>query len=357
MAHIAQIQLPPCRIVEGSASRSTSLGMNGRKLDQPQFYIGLAMPKSDPRVGEVWQAYMSTALQYFASNNYIIESIRAGIRPNGFAFKWVDGDDPKRRDREGNAGHWILKVKSIYAFKVVDQNNQPIDPAVLKTGFYADALLGLDGNKQFNDKAGLFVNPIFIRWLFPGYGKEIISGPDANKVMGAAPTSPPPGAQQAPGGYGGPAGGYPGPAGNHQPAGGIQGNVPGMAPGAYPAPSAGPSNVGYQATSPAAHAPQSAPGGWQEPAVNPQQTTHYPAATGMATGPSNGPNGGNVSGPATYAAPAAPHSHPQQPAGGPAVPAGATQHGAPSMHPGQASPTAYPSSAPVHGFSHGNPNG
>lgn len=326
MAHIAQIQLPPCRIVEGSASRSTSLGMNGRKLDQPQFYIGLAMPKSDPRVGEVWQAYMSTALQYFASNNYIIESIKAGIRPNGFAFKWVDGDDPKRRDKEGNAGHWILKVKSIFAFKVVDQNNQPIDAAVLKTGFYADALLGLDGNKQFNDKAGLFVNPIFIRWLFPGYGKEIISGPDANKVMGAAPTSPPPGAQQA-------AGGYPGPAGNHQPAGGVPGN--------YPAPSAG--HV-HQAPPSSAGAPQSAPGGWQEPGVNPQ----YHAPSAGAPMASQTPVAG-----ATGAYP----SNPQQPAGAPAVPAGATQHGAPSMHPGQASPTAYPSNTPVHGFSHGNPNG
>lgn len=337
MAHIAQIQLPPCRIVEGSASRSTSLGMNGRKLDQPQFYIGLAMPKSDPRVGEVWQAYMSTALQYFASNNYIIESIKAGIRPNGFAFKWVDGDDPKRRDREGNAGHWILKVKSIFAFKVVDQNNQPIDPAVLKTGFYADALLGLDGNKQFNDKAGLFVNPIFIRWLFPGYGKEIIGGPDANKVMGAAPTSPPPGAQQA-------AGGYPGPAGNHQPAGGFQGNVPEN----YPAPSAG--HV-HQAPPASAGAPQSAPGGWQEPAVNP---TAYAPAGGPA-----GPGGYTQMAPGAQNAPSvtASPSNPQQPAGGPAVPAGATQHGVPSMHPGQASPTAYPSSAPVHGFSHGNPNG
>lgn len=337
MAHIAQIQLPPCRIVEGSASRSTSLGMNGRKLDQPQFYIGLAMPKSDPRVGEVWQAYMSTALQYFASNNYIVESIKAGIRPNGFAFKWVDGDDPKRRDKEGNAGHWILKVKSIFAFKVVDQNNQPIDAAVLKTGFYADALLGLDGNKQFNDKAGLFVNPIFIRWLFPGYGKEIISGPDANKVMGAAPTSPPPGAQQA-------AGGYPGPAGNHQPAGGVPGN--------YPAPSAGPSHVGHQAPPSSAGAPQSAPGGWQEPSVNP----HYAQS---APDPSASPQAAQA--PATqYASPAGQpgqSSHPQQPAGGPAVPAGATQHAVPSMHPGQASPTAYPSSAPVHGFSHGNPNG
>lgn len=324
-----QIQLSPSRIVEGNVYKSSNLGMNGQIKAKPEFYFAVAIAKNDPRLGEIWGAYQAEAQASYANNRAILERIARGLAPNtGFAWKISDGDAPERREKPGQAGCWIFKFKTTWEIKVVDQNNQPINPQLLRTGFYCDVLANLAGNGKTDHTAGLYANPVFVRWLFPGYGEEIQPGPQADKVMGAAPTQLPPGAtpsQQGgmvPGGGPSQAMGFqPGSHGHHGPAGGVSPSVPGMGGGTQPAPGAQAHHVGHQA--PAAQASYTPPAGFG----------NQPAPGGAGGQVAASPQPGNAGGPAAMGA---------------AMPAGA--HYTPAQ-PG--SPTASHSSVP--GFAHGNP--
>jgi len=353
-----QILLSPGRIVEGNVYKSSTLGMNGQIKAKPEFYFAVAIAKTDPRIPEIWEAYKRTAQDYYRSHPNVMAAIaKEDFRPyQGFAWKISNGDDADRVGKPGQAGCWIFKFKTTWEIKVVDANNVPINPTLLRTGFWCDVLANLDGNKNTNHQAGLFANPVFVRWLFPGYGEEIQPGPDADKAMGAAPTQLPPGAQQAQrGGMGsGPTGGYSG--GNPGAGGGMGGAHPHQAP-------AHQAHVG-QGSAAASPSPAGGPGGWQQPAVNPQSHAHAQANSS----PSHAMSGGNPSGHAPGAANMAPHNPTPAGAHAPAAPASAMPAGAHSMPAQRASPTAYPSNSggpggqggmapPVHGFAHGNPGG
>ncbi len=342
-----QIQLSPSRIVEGNVYKSSNIGMNGQIKAKPEFYFAVAIAKNDPRLGEIWGAYHQEALASYANNQNVLQRIQRGLVPNsGFAWKISDGDAPERRERPGQAGCWIFKFKTTWEIKVVDQKNQPINATLLRTGYYCDVLANLAGNGKTDHTAGLYANPVFVRWLFPGYGEEIQPGPQADKVLGAAPTQLPPGATpSAQGGMGGASQGMGFQSGSHGhnvSAGGVQASVPGMGGGAGAPAGAQPHNVGYQAPAAASY---EAPGG--QVAGNPQTTggqmntgNSYNAPGASASpgmGAVNNPQGGVAGGPAAMGA---------------AMPAGAHYTQA---QPG--SPTASHSSASVPGFAHGNPGG
>ncbi|HVQ43817.1 MAG TPA: hypothetical protein VMT30_02530 [Candidatus Saccharimonadia bacterium] len=368
-----QIQLPPGRIVEGNVYKSSTIGMNGQVKAKPEFYFAVAVAKNDPQLPGVFGAYLAEAQSSYAPHRHILGRIQQINFGNQFAWKIADGDAPDRRERAGQAGCWIFKFKTTWDIKVVDANNQPINAAILRTGFWCDVLANLAGNGKLDHTAGLYTNPVFVRWLFQGYGDEIFPGPQADKAMGAAPTQLPPGAQPQQGGSFQPGGSGPS-------QGSMAGTYPGQAPSHAP-------NVGYQA--PAATQGQ-APGGWQQPQVNPQYPATGNGGQGAAPTPGNAPNGGqgggNPQNPAAHAGHAAPGQHqpssgqahgnvpnattypssgptpqPGGPASGPAAQANAPQS-APAVPAGAhytqaqpASPTAYPGSPPVHGFAHGNP--
>lgn len=338
-----QILLSPGRIVEGNVYKSSTLGMNGQIKAKPEFYFAVAIAKTDPRIPEIWEAYKRTAQDYYRSHPNVMAAIaKEDFRPyQGFAWKISNGDDTDRVGKPGQAGCWIFKFKTTWDIKVVDANNVPINATLLRTGFWCDVLANLDGNKRTDHQAGLFANPVFVRWLFPGYGDEIIPGPDPEKAMGAAPSHLPPGAARSTGGH---------PAGNAGSMGGGMGGAHQQPAAAHQAHVGPPSGGGQAPASPAPAA--SGPGGWQQPAANPTPSagtlTHgsQPASASTAGGHS-------MSGSMTTAFPSNPTMG--GPASGQAAPASAMPAGAHSMQAQPASPTAYPSSVP--GFAHGNPNG
>lgn len=324
---VTQILLPPGRIVEGNVYKSSNVGLNGQIKPKPEFYFAVAIAKSEPRLGEVFAAYINEARTGFAAVQQILGRIGQQINfNNGFAWKIADGDAQDRRERSGQAGCWIFKIKTTWDVRVVDAQNLPIAPALLRTGFWCDVLVNLAPNGKTDHTAGLYVNPVFARWLFPGYGEEIFPGPQASVVMGAAPSQLPPGAQPAshPGGAGGPA--------------------PGVG-GLYPQSAAsGAPGVGYQAPPPA----QAAPEGWQG---NPSMSGGYGQQPAAQVLPVTAP--GNSPGPSQYNPTQQPPAH----ASGPAAQASAVPGGAHYTPAGPGSPTASPSSAPpIAGFAHGNPS-
>jgi hypothetical protein len=270
--------------------------MNGQIKAKPEFYFAVAISKNDPAIPAIWAAYNAEARAGYANNKQVLSKIDMGLSPNtGFAWKISDGDSRERKDKPGQAGCWIFKFKTTWEIKCVDANNAAINPIFLRTGYYADVFANIAPNGKVDHTSGLYANPVFVRWLFQGHGEEIHPGPQANAVMGAAPSQLPPGATSS------------------QPMGM---SVPGMgapSPGYAPAPAP---HVGYQA--PPHQAPQ-APNAMTYPSSNPMPQP-----------------GGPVSGPAATA---------------PGLPAGAQP-----MQAQPASPTASPSNTPaIAGFAHGNP--
>lgn len=359
-----QILLSPGRIVEGNVYKSSNIGLNGQIKAKPEFYFAVAIAKNDPRLGEIFNHYLHEAHVSYGNNKAISERIGPQINlASQFAWKIADGDIPERREKPGQAGCWIFKIKTTWDVKVVDAQNIPIDPNLLRTGYYCDVMVNLKGNNKYDHTAGLFVNPVFVRWLFPGYGDQIIVGPQPS-VMGAAPAQLPPGAApQQQSGQASP---------QHQPGpGGMGSHVPGMGGGA-PAPQAtysppvGYQNApaathgAYQAQPQAPHAGQASPQGWGgQPGGVTHPTPSAPAMTSGATpgyastaaGPTPAPMHHATGMPTAY-----PSENPTYgPASGPAAQAPALPAGAHYTQAQPGSPTAYPSSNPVHGFAHGNP--
>lgn len=234
MAVVDRLQLvtPLARLVEGSATRPSTVDMYGKPREKPEYYIAVAISKTDPAFGPIWQAMYAKALNDFAAYPHVIQRIQsvhqrglAGMKGT-FAFKIGDGDAPndKGEIRDTHRGHWILKFKTQFPLKLLNWDNNPI--ADIKRGWMVDVGFTVSGNGKTDHTAGLFVNPTFLR--FRDYAMELSDGPSAEQVFGGA--APPP--SQQPSLPGAPAGGgypQPGPAtgGVHQ----HQQLASGMAPG------------------------------------------------------------------------------------------------------------------------------
>lgn len=319
---IVQFLTPVGRIVSGSLSKPNTTNMSGEPLvyksgpnaGQPrvEYYFGLAIPKNDPGVPELF-AKMSEAAN---------AGFRGGEpqRPT-FSWKMIDGDglDSQGKpysDRAGHAGCWIFKFTGSYAprcYKAQNGGHAEFPNEEIKTGYYVQVY----GNAQGNDnptKPGIYMNYDMIN--FVGYGEEIRQGPAPDQVfqqgvaLPAGASATPPAGQQM----------------YHAPAG-----QPGQQPGGAPAPQ------GY---------PQQ-PGGAPAPQGYPQQPAAAPAPQGYPQQPAAAPAPqGYPQQPA-----AAPHGYPQQPAAAPTgqppqatapAPGGPTQQFAP--------PQGGPAQAPNHQF-------
>lgn len=157
-----------------------------------QFFLGFAIPKTDPTWPAISQAIAQKAALDFPG----------GDSANGqpFAWKIIDGDQSP--EKEGFAGHWVLRLTSGFATKVYDQSVPPqqiVDPNAVKRGDYLRLRISVRGNGQQpvaqGGKPGIFLNPVLIQLV--GYGPEIVGGPDAAEVF-AQPVALPPGASATP---------------------------------------------------------------------------------------------------------------------------------------------------------------
>lgn len=165
-----------------------------------EIYFAIAVLKSG---GIDWKQTTWGAL--------IVQAAVAGW-PNGeyqspsFAWKIIDGDSAipnkvgkKPCNREGWPGHWVLSVKSMFAFscyhhgKYNPLTDQIADPKMIKCGDYVRAEISVVGNNP-SESPGVYMNPS----LFELYraGAPIISEntPDAAAAFGAVPAQLPAGA-------------------------------------------------------------------------------------------------------------------------------------------------------------------
>ncbi|QYW02507.1 hypothetical protein CPT_Silvanus_033 [Stenotrophomonas phage Silvanus] len=199
-----QARTPIGRIVQGGVELQPKtdddnkpvLDSNGNQVHE--CFIALAIPKNDPEFPAFYQQMHAVAQGNFpAKFDPATGQLRPGVR---FAMKLQDGDgyDGNGKpvsDKEGFAGHWILKMATRFAPRCFPANRY--DPAsemqepgkVIKRGHWIRCSVVIDGNgvEDNNTKAvqGLFISPNLIEYV--GIGDEITSGPSAADVFGAAP--------------------------------------------------------------------------------------------------------------------------------------------------------------------------
>ncbi len=172
------------RFVQGSLFEgSTKDHLGNERRDRQgnpkiQFYLGLAVPQGDA-FNALWAAITAKAALDFPGGEY---------NQPGFAWKIENGDQEKFANREGLAGHWLIRMTSGYAIKCVDASNppQPItDPNMAKRGCYLQVSIGVVGNGQppvaQGGKPGMYLNPRIA--MLAGFGTEIVTGPNAAEVF------------------------------------------------------------------------------------------------------------------------------------------------------------------------------
>lgn len=219
---------PTGRIVQGDPHR-----MEPRiddKTKQPKLkadgsqmvssYIALAIPKNDPE----WPAFKAMCDEE-AKQAWPLDHIR---QHRDFATKIEDGDstEPNKKgkrncDREGFAGHWVVKFGSGYPPTVnvwltaaqasemgrVPPGKQAIDGwyaspgGEVNLGDYVKVAGSIDTNKSA-ESPGMYMN--YNQCALQRKGVPIVVGVDANEAFGSAPppaaggsSAPPPAAQTA----------------------------------------------------------------------------------------------------------------------------------------------------------------
>jgi hypothetical protein len=207
---------PIGRFVQGSLSLEVKNDptTNKPKLDdqgQPikECFIALAIRKDDPGLPAFYQAIVQQARADFPT---LFDANGNCVHPQ-FAWKIQDGDGVDQsgksvKDKPGFAGHFIFKLGTQFLPKCYHAGKY--DPTqmiqnpheVIKRGYYIRVNLQVRGNgvtvADRTKKPGMFLSPNLVELV--AYGEEIVGGPDAAKVFGAAPTPTqlPPGASMTP---------------------------------------------------------------------------------------------------------------------------------------------------------------
>lgn len=210
------------RLVRGSltARQTHDYDNNPYEEGKGPFELGFAVPKSDPKAGEVLTKVYQHAAAAYAANPGIQQRMKieweSGFSAGTFRFKIRDGDKPNQEGRvnEHTVGHWVINLQSYIPFKCtyvtgyglpkfknaqgVDiEPNTEIPPALIKIGDYVHMNIGTKANEKTDHTAGMFMNINAV--ILAALGPAITGGIDLKSateglVIGALP----PGASVAP---------------------------------------------------------------------------------------------------------------------------------------------------------------
>ncbi len=207
---LTQILTPVGRLVQGDcfvpqttdSEGKPLLIKNGPNASQPRvdYYMAIAIPKTDIGYNEVWAAIHGTARAAFPS---LFDAAGNCINPK-FAFKVTDGDSQvpnskgaKPCDKEGFPGNWILGFSGGFAPKCYTAGGAELitNPEMLKRGYYVRIYGSVKGNGSMQ-QPGVVLNHSMIELV--GYGEEINSGPNGGTVFGDSVAALPAGASATP---------------------------------------------------------------------------------------------------------------------------------------------------------------
>jgi hypothetical protein len=170
----------------------------GPNAGQPRvlYLLGLAIPKTDPKVNELLDTIHRVAREGFPQ----LHDAAGNCTLPTFAFKYIDGDSTQPNEsgnipsnREGFPGHWIFRFSSGIAPTVWERNKngkliQLTNPSQFRCGYYCQISGNIVANKSAR-KPGVYLNyypsasVIFIR-----PGEEIFRGPSPEEAFANAET-------------------------------------------------------------------------------------------------------------------------------------------------------------------------
>lgn len=188
---------PVFRIVQGNPLVGTQDTEDDEKtlkwLDKAEtipkmtYYVGGAIDKRDPLWAELWGKMHNEGRTAFPN----LFDAQGNCHNPKFSWKVIDGDgrDTKGKlysDREGFAGHYILKISSGYPFHCFDVAGAKVDQAdIFYRGCYARANISCKGNGSTGTNTpGIYINPNGIQLI--GHGTPILGGADHGQLFGAA---------------------------------------------------------------------------------------------------------------------------------------------------------------------------
>lgn len=194
---------PVGRLVQGGMTLQPKKDNDGKPVldketQQPvmECFLAIAVKKDDPQLSAFYALFAAQARMSFP---HLFDAQGACAHPR-FAWKIQDGDGVDKsgksvKDKPGFAGHWIFKMATRYAprcynFGKYDPSQVIQNPDdVIKKGYYIRVSGTIDGNGVLPNNAqavpGLYVSPNMVELI--DRGEEIVSGPDAAAVFGAAP--------------------------------------------------------------------------------------------------------------------------------------------------------------------------
>lgn len=197
---------PIGRAVQGSFFVGSSTDRNGnprlvkngprKGQTHTQFYVALAFAKSDPAWLQFEQVIKSAAAS--AWPRFWPQGAGGACAHPSFAIKILDGDGMDRngqsnRDKEGFAGHWVVKFSSGFAPTVYPQGRYTMadaitDRALAPLGYYY-RVAGTITSNQSLETPGLYINMSLVEVM--GAGDVIVPqlGPDPNAVFGNTPAT------------------------------------------------------------------------------------------------------------------------------------------------------------------------
>jgi hypothetical protein len=228
-----QFHTPVGRFVSGSLTEKRTHDGSNRPIepDKQRFEFGLAIAKNDPGLVPMLQGIAVFAKSQYAHAPHVATRIDQWFQTlDGFSMKVSDGDKPNTRGEvnKNMAGHFVIWFSSSFPPLAANAQNQQIDAATIKRGWYVDVAATCAVNGLTDHNAGIYMNPTCVRLI--AEGEEILGGMTVENALAnapAAPTSLPPGAR--------PLGSMPtAPASSGPPGTGLPGANPTTAPATMP---------------------------------------------------------------------------------------------------------------------------
>ncbi len=186
---------PVGRLVQGDPFEAQTKNMQGQPLmtqaGQPtqRYFIAVAFAKTDAAFGLLYAKLKEVARADFPQ---LFDAAGNCTHPR-FSWKLIDGDGvddngKPNKNKEGFAGHWVLKFSSSFAPRCFhaghyQPHEQIQDAKAIQRGYFVRVAGTIEGNGNIQ-KPGLYVNLNMVE--LAGVGPIISSGPDAGAVFGAA---------------------------------------------------------------------------------------------------------------------------------------------------------------------------
>ena len=162
------------------------------------YYIGLAISKQDPAAQQLIAKIDAEARAAWPN---LFDPATGECRDKKFSIKYFDGDGFDHNgkafaEREGMAGHWIIRLQSNYPLRSYDGmagNVEITDPERIYRGCYAVAAIEVKTNGATGTNTrGLYINSQGVQMV--GHGERILGCTNPDELFGAAGAAIPQGA-------------------------------------------------------------------------------------------------------------------------------------------------------------------